>query len=395
MEHAESRGHGNAEIAKEKTGTDQTAANTPVCGFPVSKAERSTKDRIASAVGWIALFVGLFLILGNFPLFSSNAIDPKAGLAIIFVTGLLTSLHCIGMCSGFVISYAAKSKGVTPHLCYNASRMLSYVALGALLGLVGSVFTFNDQLRSALAMLAGLFMVVYGLSMFFPRLRRFVSLPGLDVDRHAGRNPVMFGLLNGLMPCGPLQAMLVYAAGTGSMIDGGLTMLAFGLGTIPLMFLMGTVISMASMKWTSRIVKFSAVLVMVLGAIMLGRGLLLNGISLPFVSTASAVPSAAQGQVSQAAGSADLQEINLTITRNGYAPGSFVVRKGIPVRWNIRMEGMTYCNKGIRAPSLGLSHTFQSEGETKTFEFTPTQAGTIYFTCWMGMMQGRIDVKDD
>jgi sulfite exporter TauE/SafE len=385
MEHAQGGGHEHAKNAEKGAEGAQAA-----CSFPVSTAKKSARDRIAEAVSWGALFVGLFLILSHFPLFSSNTIDPKAGLVIVFVTGLLTSLHCIGMCSGFVISYAANSKGVTPHLCYNASRMLSYVALGALLGLVGSVFTFNDQMRSTLAIVAGLFMVTYGLSMFFPKLRRFVTLPGLDVDKHAKKSPVLFGLMNGLMPCGPLQAMLIYAAGTGSAIDGGLTMLVFGLGTVPLMFLMGTVVSMASMKWTHKIVKFSAVLVMVLGIIMLGRGLLLNGIALPFVTTASGA-SVISGQSAQASGG--FQEINMTVTRNGWVPDSFVVEKGIPVRWNIHVEELTSCNKGIKAPSLGINYMFQGNGETKTFEFTPTQTGTIYFTCWMGMIPGQIEVK--
>ena len=385
MEHAQGKESEHARNA-EKRAEDTKAA----CSFPMTTAKKSATDRIVNAVAWGALFIGLFVILSHFPLFSSNTIDPNAGLVIVFVTGLLTSLHCIGMCSGFVISYAANSKGVTPHLCYNASRMLSYVALGALLGLVGSVFTFNDQLRSLLAIFAGLFMVVYGLSMFFPRLRKFVTLPGLDVDKHAKKSPVLFGLLNGFMPCGPLQAMLIYAAGTGSAIDGGLTMLVFGLGTVPLMFLMGTAVSMASMKWTHKIVKFSAVLVLVLGIIMLGRGLLLNGIALPFLTTASGA-SLTGGQSTQTSDGS--QEINMTVTRNGWVPDSFVIKKGIPVRWNIHVEELTGCNKGIKAPSLGINYMFQTNGETKTFEFTPTQTGTIYFTCWMGMIPGQIEVK--
>jgi sulfite exporter TauE/SafE/plastocyanin len=351
----------------------------------------------AKIVGWGAVLIGIYLVLSNFPIFSSGVIDPKAGLAIVFVTGLLTSLHCIGMCSGFVISYASNSgsKGVTPHLCYNGSRMFSYVALGALVGLIGSVFSFNDQIRSYLSIFAGVFMVAYGLSMFLPQLRRFVTLPGFDVQKYSKGNPIMFGLLNGLMPCGPLQAMLIYAAGTGSAIEGGLTMLAFGLGTVPLMFIMGTAVSMASMKWTHKIIKFSGALVLVLGIIMLNRGFALSGITIP-ITLAPIGTSGNTGNTisnSLSPNTVSFQEINMTITRNGWEPDSFVVQKGIPVRWNIYAKELTYCNKGIKAPSLGITYTFQ-EGERKTFEFTPTQTGTIPFTCWMGMIPGQIVVKE-
>jgi sulfite exporter TauE/SafE len=356
---------------------------------------------ITNVVGWAIIFVGLYLVLSNFPIFSSKGIDPKTGLVIVFFTGILTSLHCVGMCSGFVISYAANSnnKGMKPHLCYNGSRLFSYVVLGVLLGLIGSIFTFSDQLRSYLSVGAGLFMIVYGSSMFFPQLRRFVTLPGLDVHKYTNGNPVLFGLLNGLMPCGPLQAMLIYAAGTGSAIEGGLTMLAFGLGTVPLMLLMGLGVSAASMKWTHKIVKFSGALVIVLGIILLSKGFLLTGISLPFIPSVSAASVISSTSDSASGLSTQIpngfQEINMTVTPNGWQPNHFVVKKGMPVRWNVYVKQLSGCVSGLKAPSLGISYYFQRDGETKTFEFTPTQAGTIAFTCPMGMVSGSIEVKDD
>lgn len=362
--------------------------------FSISTVKKLASERIANAIGWGAIFIGLFFILSNLPIFATTqSIGSNAGLVIIFITGLLVSLHCVGMCSGFVVSYASKSKGVTPHLCYNGSRLLSYVALGALLGTIGAVFTFSDQLRSYLAIAAGLFMVTYGASLFFPQLRKFVSMPGLDVEKHAKKSPVLFGLLNGLMPCGPLQAMLIYAAGTGSTVQGALTMLAFGLGTIPLMFLMGTAVSVLSMKWTHKIVKFSGVMVCALGLILLGRGFLLSGIALPFISTASAAPANASlaSALSFGNGTA-VQEINMTVTQYGWQPSAFTVKKGIPVVWNVKVDTISSCVDGLKAPSLGISYFFQSVGETKTFEFTPMQAGIIYFTCPMGMVTGQIKV---
>jgi len=392
MEYMESKGSEHA--GKAEKGTENAHASH---SFPVSTVDKSAKDRIIEVVGWGVLFIGLFLILSNLPIFSAKPLDPNTGLIIVFVTGLLTSLHCVGMCSGFVVSYASNSKGIAPHLCYNGSRLLSYVALGALLGLVGSVFAFTDQLRSYMAILAGLFMVAYGASLFYPPLRRFVSLPGIDPQKHGKNNPTLIGLMNGFMPCGPLQAMLMYAAASGNALQGGLVMAVFGLGTVPLMLLMGATISVISMRWTNKIVKVAGMLVIVLGIILLGRGLMLSGIALPFMSSASAAPvtASSMGPAPTSPATAGFQVIDMNVTPNGWQPNHFVVKKGIPVKWNVYVKQLSGCVHGIKAPGLGISYYFQSDGETKTFEFTPTQTGTIYFTCSMGMVSGSIDVVDD
>ena len=371
-------------------------------------------NTVFKIIGFGALVVGLYFILSNFPIFSSGTFDPNAGLLIIFFTGVLTSLHCIGMCSGFVVSYASNTSknDMAPHLCYNGGRIFSYVALGALVGLIGSVLSFNNQIRSYLAIFAGLFMIIFGLSMFFPQLRRFVALPGLNLHNQADKkSPVLIGLLNGLMPCGPLQAMLIYAAGTGSVIEGALVMLAFGLGTVPLMLILGSLTSIAasSRVWIHKIVKFSGVLVLVLGLIMLNRGFALTGIDItsPFSSAISSKAvfnsvspntnsdtnysnNSGGGKI----GNGDYQEITMYIDKGGWNPNVLTVKKGIPVKWTIIARELTSCNKGIKVPKLGISKVFEKEGETATFEFTPTETGTIPFTCWMGMIPGKIEVVE-
>jgi sulfite exporter TauE/SafE len=367
---------------------------------------------VIDILGWGAIAVGLYFILSNFPIFSSGVADPKLGLAIIFFTGVLTSLHCVGMCSGFVISYAANNETneITPHLCYNGSRILSYTILGAVLGLVGSVISINSQIRSYLAIFAGLFMIVFGLSMFFPSLRRFVSLPGLNLyESKDKKGPILIGLLNGLMPCGPLQAMLIYAAGTGSAIEGGLTMLVFGLGTVPLMLILGTMASLAvsNRVLIHKIVKFSGILVLVLGVIMLNRGFALSGIVIEVLSPFSAISSKATVGNSTALygtdhpdglggsnGSKEYQEITMYVEKSGWNPSVLTVKKGIPVKWTIIVKELTGCNKGIKVPNLGIEHMFERNGEVVTFEFTANETGTIPFTCWMGMISGKIEVVE-
>ena len=359
--------------------------------------EKKDMNVLLKAAGWGILVVGLYIVLSNFPIFSSETIDPRAGLAIIFFTGILTSLHCIGMCSGFVVSYASKASkdDIAPHLCYNGGRIISYTILGGALGLIGSVFSFNSTIRSYLAIFAGIFMVVFGLSMFFPQLRRFLVLPGLNLHEQAGKKgPLVIGLLNGLMPCGPLQAMLIYAAGTGSVIEGGLVMLAFGLGTVPLMLILGsiTAIAASSRVLVNRIAKFSGVLVLVLGLIMLGRGFALIGMIVPFL-TPNAIPTIQNQTLLLNDSIGNVQEITMYIDRNGWNPSVLTVKKGIPVKWTVIAREITSCNKGIKVPKLGINKMFE-KGETAVFEFTPNEIGTIPFTCWMGMIPGKIEVVE-
>src|SRR5665647_2658897 len=115
-------------------------------------------------------------------------------------------------------------------------------------------------------------MVVMGINMLvlIPALRRIqIHIPAGIRNKLMGksgeRGPFIVGLLNGLMPCGPLQAMQLYALGTGSALAGALSMLIFSLGTVPLMFGFGAISTMLSKKFTRSILRFSAVLVVILG----------------------------------------------------------------------------------------------------------------------------------
>jgi plastocyanin domain-containing protein len=182
--------------------------------------------------------------------------------------------------------------------------------------------------------------------------------------------------------------MLIYAAATGNAIQGGMAMLTFGLGTIPLMFGFGNALSFLTHNYIGKIMKVSAVVVMALGLVTLSRGLTLSGYALPTLNSKSSTT----GLVS-AAGS--YQEINMTVNENGWNPDAFVIKKGVPVKLNIYVESLTSCLSGIRIPKYGLSKDFSRAGEKVTLEFTPTEEGTVIFTCPMGMVSGRLIVKND
>ncbi|NLM45344.1 MAG: heavy metal transporter, partial [Firmicutes bacterium] len=321
--------------------------------------------------------------------------------------GLLTSLHCLAMCGGInlsqCLSYNADNDTsgrlarLKPSLLYNGGRVVSYTMIGGLAGALGSGIIFSGAAKGIVAIVSGVFMVIMGLNMLnvFPWLRRLnPRLPrffGSRMQRGKGRyGPFVIGLLNGLMPCGPLQAMQLYALATGSFAAGALSMFVFSLGTVPVMFGFGAVSSILSGKFTHKMMKASAVLVVVLGVVMANRGLALSGISLPFMPFGSGV---GPRGCNIAAIKGGVQVVTTNLQPGSYEP--IVVQKGIPVKWIIKAQKSTIngCNNEIVIPKFNQGKKL--EPGDNVIEFTPTESGTFSYSCWMGMIRSKITVVDD
>lgn len=221
------------------------------------------------------------------------ALADNASLGLVFLVGLLTSTHCIGMCGGILLAQTTDARGVTGRskrgliasAAYNGGRVVSYTAVGALCGALGAVITYTPNIKSMVFTVAGALVLLIGLRMagILPGLRSTeTELPGAcslnarTRRRFAGR-PLIIGLLTGVMPCGALSAMWLCAMSSGSAARGALVMLVFSLGTVPLLFLFGALQSFLPRGWMKYIVKGSAVLVVTLGLSMLVKGIRLFG----------------------------------------------------------------------------------------------------------------------
>lgn len=215
---------------------------------------------------------------------SAPALAEGAGFAAIFLAGLLTSPHCVGMCGGLLLSQSAQSRSpALASLAYNAGRVLAYTAIGVVFGAAGAIINYTLSMKSMVFTMLGLAVALLGLDMWgllpglralFPGQNSACRLPAGMRGRFAGR-PLMIGLLTGLMPCGPLYAMWLHAITGGSAAYGAMCMLAFSLGTVPLMLLFGSLGSFLPKKWNKYLLKGSAVIVVAMGLKMLIRGLLL------------------------------------------------------------------------------------------------------------------------
>lgn len=354
--------------------------------------------------------------IGKFNI-SIPQLDANTSAIIIFFVGLLTGFHCIGMCGGFVLSYTAKARKENPsnlnlmlHLQYALGKIVSYSVIGGIFGLIGSFLVFTPELRATVAILAGIFLIFFAIKMlnFFPILRK-LSLPQGLFDRFKvgplksnKGNPLAVGLMNGLfIACGPLQAMYIIAATTGSFFIGATMLFAFAIGTLIPMLGFGVFASFMSHGFRNSIVKLSAVIVLIMGILMINNGLALTGnaISLNSITNAfnPAIQTGSGSQVGTSAiaqeSTASFQKIEMDVLSSGWSPNSFVLKKGVPVKWVINAKELTGCNSAITVPQYGLN--FNLKSGIQTIEFTPDKEGTVQWSCWMGMIQGNFIVRDD
>ncbi|MBU0615641.1 MAG: sulfite exporter TauE/SafE family protein, partial [Nanoarchaeota archaeon] len=297
------------------------------------------KRLIGTILGIAGLFVVGYFLFHLTDGFAIPQISQNMGYGLLFAVGLLTGFHCVGMCGGFVVSYTANDaqKGKKPyksHFNYGLGKVISYTVIGAIFGLIGSIITFTPMIRGVAGILAGLFLVLFGLNMlgFMPWFRRFRLRSPKSLNNMVGKksteskSPLVIGLLNGLMiACGPLQAIYIMAAGTGSWIEGAKLLFVFALGTLPVMISFGFLTSFISKRATHRILKASGVVVIILGLIMLNRGLALTGTGYDTSSLFASVSTSDVGISGNAvAFDGEYQVIKMDVTSKGWEPDKFV-----------------------------------------------------------------------
>jgi len=377
---------------------------------PEKKEEKKEekKSDIINIVGVLIIIYALYIMInhfGGFRIFNAFPVaEAGMGYGMLLLIGLLTSVHCVAMCGGICLSQCvpknpenglkvSRSSALRPSILYNSGRVISYTVIGGIVGAIGSLISFSGTMKGIVQIAAGVFMVIMGINMLnlFPWLRKFnPRMPKFIAKKinagKASNSPFFIGLLNGLMPCGPLQAMQLYALSTGNPLQGALSMFLFSIGTVPLMFGFGALSSYLSKKFTSKMLTVSAILVVVLGVFMFGNGISLSGITLPTSTTATKNSSAAVID-------SGVQIVTTKLSSGRYEP--ITVQKGIPVKWTIQASDgdINGCNKTIIIPKYNIEYQLQTGDNI--IEFTPTESGTIPFSCWMGMIKSKITVVDD
>ena len=223
-------------------------------------------------------------------------------LLLIASLGFLGSFgHCIGMCGPLTVAFALSQQDKNPeefngwrfHLLLNLGRIVSYGLVGAALGGLGSVFVASGQLagigsdlRQIMAIFTGILLIWFGIGQikpdWLPRLPFFNPLQGIvhhrlssGMDRLALRQqwwtPALLGSVWGLIPCGFLYAAQLKAVETGELLAGAVTMLCFGLGTVPIMLGVGVFAAKVSADRRSQLFRLGGWVTVAIGILTLLR----------------------------------------------------------------------------------------------------------------------------
>ena len=383
------------------------------------KKKGNSRNNTSNLIGIVIIIFAAYLLISRLGFFNIFNAFPTAkanmGFGMLFLIGLLTSIHCVAMCGGICLSQCVpkdkeagaagkRFSSLRPSLLYNTGRVISYTIIGGIVGAIGSVISFSGAMRGIVQIVAGVFMIIMGLNMLnvLPWLRRFnPRMPKIFGKKiyalRESNSPFFIGLLNGLMPCGPLQAMQLYALSTGSMFAGAFSMFLFSVGTVPLMFVFGTISSLLSKKFTNKMMTVSAFLVIILGLFMFNNGTSLSGIAVPSIPIVKTSASTAVKTAAKSGGVAvikdGVQTVTTTLSPNSYSP--IVVQKGIPVKWTIQASSgsINGCNGTMIIQKFNIQKSLQAGDNV--IEFTPTDSGVIPYSCWMGMIRSKIIVVDD
>jgi sulfite exporter TauE/SafE/copper chaperone CopZ len=169
-----------------------------------------------------------------------------------FVIGIIASLStCMAVVGGLVLSmsatFAKEGDRVKPQILFHLGRIISFFILGGVIGSIGSAFTLNTNATFILGMIIAVVMFILGINLLDvfpwakklqPSMPKFLSRHALGVSKmNHTLTPVLVGIATFFLPCGFTQSMQLYTLSTGNFLTGGLTMLSFALGTLPVLAL--------------------------------------------------------------------------------------------------------------------------------------------------------------
>lgn len=205
------------------------------------------KIAIPVAIGFAVLFV-LLQKLGIVNLVGGG----KVTYGTAFVIGIIASLStCMAVVGGLLLSmsatFAKEGDKVKPQLMFHGGRLVTFFILGGAIGAIGSAFTLNTTATFVLGIIVALVMVILGINLLdvFPWAKRLQPSVPKFIGKHAHGisnlnhtlTPLLVGIATFFLPCGFTQSMQLYTLTTHGFLSGGLTMLSFALGTLPVLAL--------------------------------------------------------------------------------------------------------------------------------------------------------------
>lgn len=223
-------------------------------GYKISTEKQKEKINwsefnIAIPITFIFLF--LFIVLqkvGLINLVQANEVTYGTS----FMIGVIASLStCMVIVGGLVLSmsatFAKEGDKIKPQLMFHIGRILSFFILGGIIGALGSVFRLTTIMTFILSLCINIVMIILGINLLdvFPWAKKLQPSMPKFIAKHAQAvskinhtfTPLLVGIATFFLPCGFTQSMQLYTLTTGTFLKGGLTMLAFAIGTLPVLAL--------------------------------------------------------------------------------------------------------------------------------------------------------------
>ena len=344
------------------------------------------KVAIPIAVAFAVLFVALQKI-GIVNLV--NASEVNYGTA--FVVGIIASLStCMAVVGGLLLSMSAtfvkEGSRIKPQLLFHVGRLVSFFILGGVIGAIGSAFALNTSATFILGLVIGLVMLIMGLNLLDvfhfakklqPAIPKFLAKHAHDISRfNHSLTPLLVGIVTFFLPCGFTQSMQIYTLTTGTFWSGGMTMLAFALGTLPVLALIS--FSSFSIQNNSKKGIFfkSAGLIVIMFALWnIGNSLNFVGLIPERTEEVSATNNVSV---------IDGKQIIEIRAKGGYIPRTSVAKAGIPTVLRFKTESTFDCSSSVRIPAFNISRSLPLSGITD-IELLSTQVGILTGSCGMGM----------
>lgn len=352
----------------------------------VEKKKQSIGIQIAFALGLIA-----FLAVSNklYGRFGVSQMSSQLNLIAIFTYGLLTSFHCVSMCGGIALS---RNKSEFPvvnlkhSLAYNSGRILTYALIGGLLGLFGNMISITQEIRSVLFIGIALVMILIGLNNL-GLIQRINLTRRFKFKGKLPKSSFLVGVMNGFMPCGPLQTMQIIALSTMSFYKGFLFMLIFGLGTSVMLLIMGNLFLVVPMKHRQSILKTSGIVVIVMALMILNQGMTGLGVD----TTLNSIETVSSNQTIDYAPIVDGHQVVHMDVNGFYDIENLMVKKDIPVKLVFNTTRLTPCIDTITIPRYDITKALTIG--TDEIIFTPTESEDMVITCWMNMVSTSLTVE--
>lgn len=385
---------------------------------PSEEKSKWDKKEFLETFGIALLLIIGFLGLNKLGLSSLTNVSSSSSLPTFFIFGLLAGIStCAALVGGIILSmskqwleiYSDKNsllQKLQPNLLFNTGRIISYTFFGALLGILGNKLQPSLAFTSVLVIVVSIIMIFSALQMLGLKFfRKFQFTAPKSVTRYIAKEsnfkgrylPFLMGALTFFLPCGFTITAQGLALLSGNPLQGSLIMLFFALGTLPALLVIG----LSSLRFyenhrlSSRFLKIAGFLVLFFAFFNINNRLNVLGFSSLSEIFAKRDTTVNNNSDNGFAPIIDgKQVLKMEASSSGYKPNYFKVKKGIPVRWEIKDTGTSGCTNAIISRSLFNEKISLTPGQTSIKEFTPQKAGKYKFSCWMGMVSGTIEVVD-